>query len=121
MKENDRKVLQKEEKLAATLELDKSNTHLRNCREEVDNLRRNSVDANNHDIKGLKRQLGLAEQVSRDTAIALENQSIILKKTELALDSKTELINAKNEIIENLKIVLLINLRKKFLGLTNIL
>ena len=37
--------------------------------------------------------------------MALENQSIILKKTELALDSKTELINAKNEIIENLKIV----------------
>lgn len=37
--------------------------------------------------------------------MTLENQSIILKRTELALDSKTELINAKNEIIENLKIV----------------
>ena len=106
MKESDCKVLQKEEKLAATLiELDKSDTHLRNCREEVDNLRRNSVDANNHEIKGLNHQLGLAEQVNRDTAMALENQSIILKKTELALDSTTELINAENKIIENLKIV----------------
>ena len=36
MKESDRTVLQKEEKLAATLiELDKSDTLLRNCREEV--------------------------------------------------------------------------------------
>ena len=46
MKESDRKVLQKGEELAVTLiELDKSDTHLRNCREEVDNLRKNSVDA----------------------------------------------------------------------------
>ena len=65
MKESDRTILQKEEKLAATLiELDKSDTFLRNCREEVDNLKRNYEEANNHEINEIKHQLGLGEQAS---------------------------------------------------------
>ena len=62
-------------------------TLLRNCREEVDNLKRNYAEANNHEINELKQQLGLAEQVSRDTIMALENQSLISRKT---LESKLE-------------------------------
>ena len=71
---------------------------------KLDNLKRNYEEANNHEINELKQQLGLAEQVSRDTIMALENQSLILKKTlEYKLEEKDTLLERTERWLLQLK------------------
>ena len=57
----------------------------------------------NVELANLTCQLSSAEQRYTDMGKRLEDQALILHKTELAYESQTELLNAKNEVIEHLK------------------
>ena len=71
---------------------------------EIDMTLNEKYDAAvNVELANLTRQLGSAEQRYTDMGKKLEDQALILHKTELAYESQTELLNAKSEIIENLK------------------
>ena len=71
---------------------------------EIDMTLNEKYDAAvNVELADLTRQLGSAEQHYTDMRKKLEDQALILHKTELAYESQTELLNAKSEIIENLK------------------
>ena len=104
-KESDLKVLKKEEELAATLkELEKSEFNLSNYMEEIEKLK--AVPYANTGLADLSRQLGAAEQLNRDLEKRLDDQALILSKTDLAFESKTELLKAKDEIVRNLKAII---------------
>ena len=60
----------------------------------------------NTGLADLSRQLGAAEQLNRDLEKRLDDQALILSKTDLAFESKTELLKAKEEIIGNLKAII---------------
>ena len=104
-KESDLKVLKKEEELVATLkELEKSEFNLSNYMEEIEKLK--AVPYANTGLADLSRQLGAAEQLNRDLEKRLDDQALILSKTDLAFETKTELLKAKDEIIGNLKAII---------------
>ena len=58
-----------------------------------------------HELVKLTRQLELAKKINCDMAKNLEYQALIINKTELAFDTKMELVNAKNEIIKYFKTI----------------
>ena len=78
---------------------------LEKCKNEIVSLRRNSTSTSNHELEELGRQLELERQINREMDKKLEDQTVIVNKTELAFDAKTELVNSKNDIIENFKTI----------------
>ena len=60
----------------------------------------------NQMMKELSRQLDVAKQINVDQKQKIENQTLLVNKTEIAFNAKEELVVAKNEIIINLKIII---------------
>ena len=54
----------------------------------------------------LERKLEYEKEVNKDLVKKIGDQIFITKKTEVAFNTQTELVNAKNEIIENHKFII---------------
>ena len=57
-------------------------------------------------IDELFRQLEIAKRIYRDLKQKIEDQNLFVNKAGIAFKAKEELVGAKNEIIDNLKITI---------------
>ena len=65
-----------------------------------------SSHSDNQKMEELSCQLEFAKQINRDLKQKIEDQTLLVNKTEIALKAKEELVGAKNEIIDNLKTII---------------
>ena len=82
------------------------NEKLEKCRDELSYLKNCSTYTYSNDLEELIDQLELSKQSNRDLAKKIEDQTLIIQKTELTFNTKNELLKAKEEIIGNLKMII---------------
>ena len=78
-------------------------TLLQQCKEEIANLKKNTY-TDSH-VEELSQQLDSEKQINSDLTTKIENQAAITNQMENALKAKTELLDAKSDIIANLKTI----------------
>ena len=72
--------------------------------EEIVEVKSNHSD--NQKMEELSCQLEFAKQINRDLKQKIEDQTLLVNKTEILFKAKEELVGAKNEIIDNLKTII---------------
>ena len=76
------------------------------CNEEIASVEESLSSVGDRKMEHLTHQLESERQLNQDMVKKLEDQVIITNKTELAFSTQTNLVNAKNDIIQNLKIII---------------
>ena len=69
-------------------------------------LKNRSTSTHSNDMVELIDQLELLKHSNQDLAKRIEDQNLIVQKTELAFNTKNEMVEAKEEIIGNLKMII---------------
>ena len=75
------------------------------CNEEIATVEESLSSVGDRKMEHLTHQLESERQLNQDMAKKLEDQVIITNKTEFAFSTQTDIVNAKDDIIQNLKII----------------
>ena len=90
----------------ANIIITKKDAELQKCKEEITRLKGTDEATKTEQLNQLTREIESERQANRSLMKKLDDQEYINEKTEFAFNTQENLINAKDEIIKNLKTII---------------